>query len=203
MKSILAIIVLLCAVLLVGCASEAPVAPAPEPVAPQTPPPAAPEPEPVEEVKAPESDTEEVESGLDKVFGASDEEQVITVEDILCDKETNTLTFRFRNLDDRNWQLNNKVSFPPAADLGGVRITLNSYEMNGLRRPLVAGEELFGPGWPFSENCGGVEVLGMGEEATCTVSPVKLKTSTEIAGGNNELRINGMGADGNVLFTCE
>jgi len=148
-------------------------------------------------------DVEEIDDALDEAFGPRDEAQVITVDDIRCDADTSTVTFRFRNLDEKSWQLNNKVPFPAPADLAGVRVTFNSYEVNGQRRPLDSdGNELFGPGATLAENCGGAEVLAPGEEAVCTISPVPLKAETVISQGANELRINGVGADGVVRFAC-
>ncbi len=204
MKNIFAIVAVFALLFLAACAPQ-------EPVQPSLPeghelPPAPAEPEPIVEETQPASDeVVEINDGLDDAFGPRVGDQVITVDDIRCDAETSTVTFRFRNLDTKSWQLDQNVPFPAPKDLGGVRVTLNSYEVNGRQRPLspTTGDELFGPEAKFSANCGGVEVLAPNEEAVCTVSPVLLKSETAVAAGANEIRINGAGKDGLARFSCE
>lgn len=190
--------------LLVACQQQTPDAP-PLPDVPQQPTIQENTPDAEEPVEAgsEENAAEPVENSLDDIFGERDEEQVITVDDIVCDPEERTLTFRFRNLDEKSWQLDGDVPFPAPTGLAGVRITLNNYEINGHRDVIIGGERMFGPEERFSANCEGEEVLEPGEEIVCTVQPIPLKESTSIARGVNELRINGVGADGIARFTCE
>lgn len=202
MKNPMVIIAVLALFFLAACAPQ-------EPAAPQLPVGETP-PEPLPDAPAfpsdaapAQEDVQEIDDALDQAFGPRDGEQVITVDDVRCDAATRTVTFRFRNLDTRSWQLNQQVPFPAPKDLAGVRVTLNSYEMNGIRKPLdPSGVELFGPNAKFSDNCGGIEVLAPGEEAVCTVSPVVLKAQTTVAQGANELIVSGVGKDGNVRFAC-
>ena len=204
MKNVFAIVAVFALLFLAACAPQTP-------IAPQLPAddelPAAPAaPEPIIDETAPATEeVTEISDGLDGAFGPRVGDQVITVDDVRCDKETATVTFRFRNLDTKSWQMNQDVPFPAPKDLAGVRVTLNSYEVNGKKKPLdpVTGAELFGPEAKFSANCGGVEVLAPGEEAVCTVSPVLIKSETAISQGANELRINGVGKDGIARFSCE
>ena len=203
MKNPMVIIAVLALFFLAACAPQ-------EPVAPQLPvgeEPPAPLPDapviPGSDAAPAVDDVQEIDDALDATFGARDGEQVITVDDVRCDAATRTVTFRFRNLDTRSWQLNQEVPFPAPKDLAGVRVTLNSYEMNGIRKPLdPSGVELFGPGAKFSDNCGGTTVLAPGEEAICTVTPVVIKAETTVSQGANELIVNGVGKDGNVRFAC-
>jgi len=197
MKYLLAIL----AAILVACAPTAETTP--EPVV--VPPPEPVEPEPVEEVmedSAMMEDSEEVESGLDKAFGEADTAQIITVDDVICDSEQNALQFRFRNLGDVNWELNQNVPFPPPKDLTSVRILINNYEANG-RGAFVQGVRQFGPEEKFSENCGGIEILAPGDEASCFLQPVPLRDENALGAAVNEISLNTAGTDGTVRFTCE
>lgn len=167
------------------------------------------EPEPVELPPTAENDPlvgdeQIVQSGLDGAFGPVNAEQVITIDDVLCDASTSTLTFRFRNLDEKSWELNQQVPFPAPKDLTALRITLNNYEVNGRNKPIgPGGVNLFTQSEKFSDACQGVEVLAPGAEATCVISPIALKQSTDVAVGANEIRLNAAGADGIVRFSCE
>lgn len=169
---------------------------------PEIPPTAEPEPQPEPETEPEQGDATEVDNALDDIFGPIDAEQMITIDDVSCDAENSRLTFRFRNIGDKSWQLNQDVPFPAPTDLVSMRILLNNYEMNGHRAAMKDGERLFGPEELFSDNCGGVDVLAPGESATCTVETIPLKEGT-IGGGVNELVLNTAGSDGNVRFTCE
>ncbi len=159
--------------------------------------------EETEEVESDESDTQEIESGLDKFFGPVDDESVITADDVFCDKDESAVTFRFRNLDSKTWQLNQDLPFPPPSGIASVRVTLNGYEVNTKTPLLYQGEPLFRSQGVFSDNCEGVEELAPGEEATCTISPVVLKESTSFTQGVNEIRVLGPGANGIARFQCE
>jgi len=195
---------LLClALFIVACASQ------PDTTTPEVPQQVAPEPPVVDETPTepvvPEENAKPVDSGLDKVFGPPDDEQVITADDVLCWPDEHKVSFRFRNLDSKSWQLNQEIPFPPPSDIGSVRITLNGYEVNARKPVIYNGELLFRTeGKQFSDDCGGVTELASGKEITCTVSPVVLKKSVEgFVSGVNELRVNGPGADGIARFTCE
>lgn len=186
---------------LVACQERQPEVPqAPQPVPQETPETPAAEVPQVDMDNG--GDEQEVESGLDKTFGPVEENEVITLDDVRCDAATRTVHFRFRNPDDKSWQLNQELPFPAPPDLASVRITVNSYEVNGRAEYRENGELLFGSG-KFSQKCNGIEVLAPGETATCTLSPVPLKSATGVAAGVNEIFINSAGSDGRVRFTCE
>jgi hypothetical protein len=128
----------------------------------------------------------------------------LEVDGFRCDGSTRTLTFRFKNTDtQRNWQLDNNVPFPAPMDLTGIQVLVNSYQANGRTQPKdLDGNLLFGPKWPFSENCGGVEVLKLGADVTCTLSPVPIKSANQLTYSFNEIFIKSPTSTNIIRFTC-
>lgn len=125
------------------------------------------------------------------------------LEQVTCDKATRSVTFTFKNNDPaRSWQLNQEVAWDAPKDLVAVDVLINNYEVNGRNRYINNGETFFGPNWPFSENCGGVKVLAPGQQVTCTVTPVPLKTPTALSAGTNEIFIKTFTTNQIIQFTC-
>ena len=147
----------------------------------------------------------ETESGLEKAFGAIDKSQIITEGDVVCDKTAKTLSFRFRNVGtDVSWRLDQNLPFPAPKGIAAVKILVNHYEANKRgAKYMENGETLFGPNEKFVDNCGGIEVLAPGEEATCSFTNVPFVDGTEIAAGVNEIYVDTPGQGGRVRFTCD
>jgi hypothetical protein len=205
MKSITALLILVLAVFLVACGNKAADQPAPVVPAPQEPTPAPAAPEPAPPAVAPaKTEVAEAVTGTDKAFGDAklDSEDVLAIDEVRCDKETRTLTFRFANNDAKKWQLDQKVPFPAPRDMEPARIFLNRYEMNGPTYWSPEKEMYFGPSETFSDNCGGVEVLEPGQDVTCTVSPVPLAQETELKHGNEQIFIDTPTSHHVLSFTC-
>jgi hypothetical protein len=187
MKTIIALLVL--ALLVLGCSAQPPVAPN--------------VPAPVENVEPAEEKIEEVVPATEQVYGVVNKTSALDVDSVRCDSETRTITFRFSNNDTRRWQMNQKVGWDSPRDLAAVRVFVNSYEVNGRNQYIVNGEKYFGPNWPFSENCGGVEELAPGEDVTCTLSPVSLKAANAVSAGKNEIFIDSPTSHHIIQFLCE
>jgi len=117
-------------VLLVACASEqAPTPPAVPPSSPSVP--------AAQTAPAQDSDgTQIVESGTDKTFGEVEKRTALDIDEVVCDKEERSLSFRFQNDDVKTWQMNQQIPFPAPKDLDAVRVYINSYEVNG-RNPYI------------------------------------------------------------------
>jgi len=144
-----------------------------------------------------------VESGTDKTFGDVDRASALKIDDVLCDKETKTITFRFKNEDTKSWQMNQQVPFPSPKDLEPVRIFINSYEANNRNGYLREGVRYFGPEETFSDNCGGVEVLAPGADVTCTLTPVPLKSANDLTVGKNNIFVDSPTSHHIIEFLCE
>jgi hypothetical protein len=191
------------AVLLVACtAQQSPAPAAPLPAAPAAPPAAAPT-----TPAAPEqtgTGAQAVVTGADKIFGTVNKTSALNIDDVQCDKANKKITFRFKNNDDqsRSWQMNAQVGWDAPKDLIAVHIFVNNYEVNAKTQYILNGEKYFGPNWPFSKNCGDVEVLKVGEDVTCTVYPVPLKSATQLTNGNNEIFVNTPTSHHIIQFTC-
>ena len=147
-----------------------------------------------------EGDAQEVESGTAKILG--DTEIELNVDEVRCYKDEQKISFRFKNDDTRNWQMNQQVPFPTPKDLAAVRVYINSYEVNGRNPYLREGVRQFGPGERFSDNCGGIEVLGPGASVTCTLYPVPLKAANAVAAGKNEILVHSPTNKHIIQFTC-
>jgi len=86
--------------------------------------------------------------------------------------------------------------------LVNMHMTINNYAANGKTQPVYNSMTLFGPNWPFSKNCGGAEVLKAGQDVTCTLAPVPLKTATSLSAGTNEIFVESPTSHHIIQFTC-
>jgi len=195
--------IVMLALLLVACATNTngPV-PSGTPTAPETPPaqtdtgaPAAPTAPAEGGVTAPES-------GAQKVFGNTTEVSTLKIDDVLCDKATKKITFRFKNDDTKSWQVNQAVGFPAPKDLAPLRVFINSYEANNPNGYLKDGVRYFGPATKFSDNCGGVEVMKPGDDITCTLTPIPLKSATTLSAGTNTIFVDTPTSHHIIEFLC-
>jgi hypothetical protein len=185
-------------VLLVAC-SQAPAQTAtpPAPVAPVQ------EEAPVQEAQAPADNGEgakAIVSGTDKTYGTVNTSSVLKIDDVTCDKDKRSITFRFANNDAKDWQMNQEVGWADTT-AAPVRVFVNGYEANG-KVYMQNGERYFGPEETFSDNCGGIEVLKPGQDITCTIYPVPLKTATALSAGTNEIFIDSPTSHHKIQFTC-
>ncbi len=145
------------------------------------------------------------ESGTDKVLGTVDKETSLKIDDVKCDKTLRKITFRFQNIDDQkhSWNLNQELGWGAPKDQVNVKVFVNGYEANSPKGVLKDGEILFGPAKKFSDNCGGKVVLAYGEDVTCTLTPVALKSATELTAGNNEIMISALPSSKHIIqFLC-
>ncbi len=95
------------------------------------------------------------------------------------------------------------IPFPPPVDIVPLRIFVNNFEANG-HQPYYdrdTYERLFGPNEKFSDNCGGVDVLKVGEIASCTLQPVKLVSEADFQ-NTNRLFIDTPGIEVVFNFQC-
>ncbi len=147
---------------------------------------------------APAGDTHVLDNPLD--FGGEPGATVGGFKDISCDAAERRLSFTIVNTGDQRWQLDQDVGFPPPVDLVSGKVFVNNYEVNRRQASQFKdGVKLFGPNEKFSENCGGVEVLAPGEEASCTIYPVPLKSADA---GVNRIWLDVPGDIEYVSFTC-
>jgi hypothetical protein len=169
--------------------APAPVAQAEEPTMPQ-------------QAEQPTTDegAQAIVSGSDKAFGTVNTTSVLKIDDVKCDREQRSITFRFENNDAKNWQMNQQVGWGDTS-VAPVRIFVNGYEANG-KVYMQNGERYFGPKELFSDNCGGIEVLKPGNDVTCTIYPVPLKTATALSSGANEIFIDSPTSHHKIQFTC-
>jgi hypothetical protein len=190
-KMLFAILIL--AGLLIACSKEPVQAPAFAPSNDQ------------QEPASPDQNTGTQNSGTAVTAGQEDKITALDIDSVECDLEDRKISFRFANNDaqDRQWQMNQQVSWNGPKDLVAVRVFVNSYEVNGRNQPILSGENLFGPKWPFSENCGGTEVLAPGDDVTCTLQPVPLKAANQLTAGNNEIFIDSPSSHHIIQFTCD
>jgi len=130
------------------------------------------------------------------------------LEDVKCDLEESKVTFSFTNNGEYTWSLDQEIGFAPSGDVRNVKVFMNHrYEMNANGRTdyhPITREPMFGPNELFSENCGGVTELAVGETATCTLTPVPLNSGTGSAGLSavNYILIDSPGDDDLIEFTC-
>lgn len=118
---------------------------------------------------------------------------------VACDKTTRTLTFTIANPTGFILHLDKDLPFPSPKGHAFVALSMNAVEMNGGKRTFND-ETLFGK-QPFSSNCDTV-TLEPGDEATCTVSPVPLRTTSITGDLTNDLSMNTQGVYKVVTFTC-
>lgn len=180
--------------LLIACAQ------APQENAPVRPPADAADQDFPAEPDAPE--VQDAEPGTTAVLTDADKSTALDINSVECDLAEKKISFRFRNDDTKNWQMNGQVPFPAPQDLAPVRVYINSYEVNGRNPYLKDGVRQFGPEELFSDNCGGVEILEPGEDVTCTLQPVPLKAANEFTAGKNEILINSPTSKNIIQFTC-
>jgi predicted small lipoprotein YifL len=196
--------ILLLAGLLVACGEKQPMQlpEGDEPVVQQPSEPSQPAPQQPQLPPPAEGGIRPVQSGSG-IFGEVNHSTALDINSVQCDREARSITFRFKNDDNRSWQMNGQVAWGGPRDLVPVHVLINSYEVNGRNQYINNGETWFGPNWPFSKNCGDVEVLAPGEDVTCTVYPVPLKAPTAVAAGNNEIFINTPTSKQILRFLCE
>lgn len=129
------------------------------------------------------------------------------INSVACDLEEQKITFTFENTGDYAWSLDQEVGFAAGGDLSNVKIFLNHrYEMNGQQTYFMpeTGTEMFGPNEKFSDNCGGVTEVEVGDTVTCTLYPVPLNKGTGTQGLNsvNNILISSPNVDEVIEFTC-
>jgi hypothetical protein len=147
-------------------------------------------------------------TGTDKTFGDVGKVTPLEIDQVSCERDTRTIRFRFKNDDTRIWNLDNNYGWSEPGvpkEKVNVQVEVNSYQVNGQRQPVdsLTQEMLFGPNWPFSNNCGGVQLLSPGEDVTCELSPVSLKDANQLAQGYNEIFIKTPTSKHIIQFTCE
>jgi len=188
MKAQTALFVIL-ALLVVSCTAQKAEPQLPQDHEPQAPLPDVQVPTVLEPSKAPNT----TEYGENETAG-------LALDTVACDGTE--LTFRVLNSDTKKWRVEDVVPFGEK-DVVPVRILINNYQANSKERYVKDGVTYFGPNWPFSKNCGGVTELDIGEDMTCTLSPVPIKTSTAVAAGKNEIFIDTPTSRKILQFTCK
>jgi hypothetical protein len=170
------ILLLVLGLLVAGCTAKSAPQTAPQP-AQQLPP--APTPPAVQ--APPSTPPATILNDTTKVFGGEKKTNATgSITDIYCNATARRLTFTITNNDQRNWQLDQDVPFPPPPGLVAATVIFNNAQVNGKFKTIdiVTNTNFFGPNEKFSQNCGGVAQLNPGQSATCTISPVPLKAAT-------------------------
>jgi hypothetical protein len=130
-------------------------------------------------------------------------DQAITIDNVKCTVADKKLTFTIKNTDAKDWQMDQDIPFPGPTNLVGLKIFVNNFEANGHQKYYDPDtkELMFGPNEKFSLNCGGVEILKIGEIASCTLQPVKLVEEAAFQ-NNNRLFIDTPGIEEVFSFQC-
>jgi hypothetical protein len=140
-----------------------------------------PEPSPPAAQESPPTPPATVLNDTTKVFAGEKRTNATgAITDIYCNATARQLTFTLTNNDQRSWQLDQDVPFPPPQGLVAATVIFNGAQVNGKTKSIdpVTKGNFFGPNEKFSQNCGGVAQLDPGQSATCTLSPVPLKPAT-------------------------
>lgn len=154
-----------------------------------------------------EGDANIINAPSEQLGGGSDEALGSEFEDVACSMDERKITFTFKNVGQYTWSLDQEVGFGAGGDVRNIKVFLNHrYEMNANRVNYhpETGEVMFGPNELFSDNCGGVKELEVGESATCTLYPVPLNigAGSTSQNGVNYIVIDSPAIDDIIRFQC-